>query len=152
MIIHQLCIIRKHISDQRTRICHILHVSRGGCVPWVKLRLRWFVHAARRREGELIKDLLLPTLLRTWRRRTGGQLKTWETMIKANLEPLPGPWNFGLTRQSNDCEKRSNELAQDRRNSADFVNSDPSVVSPIVVSFSTQKHRKCLRSHILDLF
>ncbi len=27
-------------------------------------------------DGELIKDLLLPTPPHTWRRRTGGQLKT----------------------------------------------------------------------------
>ncbi len=33
----------------------------------MELRRRWFGHAARRPEGELIKDLL-----RTWRRRTGG--------------------------------------------------------------------------------
>ncbi len=40
----------------------------------VPRRLRWFGHPARRPEGELIKDLLLPTPPRTWRRRAGGQL------------------------------------------------------------------------------
>ncbi len=58
------------------------------CVPSVELRhslclssvpallVRWFGHAARRREGELIKGLLLPTAPRTRLRRAGGQLKT----------------------------------------------------------------------------
>ncbi len=54
----------------------------------VQRRLHWIGHAARRIEGELIKDLLLPTPTRTWRRRAGGQLKTWATTIKADLEQL----------------------------------------------------------------
>ncbi len=60
----------------------------------VQRRLRWFSHAARRREGELIKDLLLPTPPRTWRRRAGDQLETWATTIKADLEPISGPRVF----------------------------------------------------------
>ncbi len=82
-------------------IRRILRVKRRDCVPSVELRrrlcltsiptllvqrrLRWFGHAARRPEGELIKDVLLPTPSRMWRRRTGGQLKTWATTIKADL-------------------------------------------------------------------
>ncbi len=77
----------------------------------VQVRLRWFGHAARRPEGELIKDLLLPTPPRTWRRRTGGQLKTWAITIKADLEPLSGPRVFGHARWA----KVSSELVQDRR-------------------------------------
>ncbi len=62
-------------------IRRILRVRRTDCVPSVELRrrlsltsipallvqrrLRWFGHAARRLEGELIKDLLLPTPPRT---------------------------------------------------------------------------------------
>ncbi len=62
----------------------ILRVRRYPCVPSVELscrlsltimpalvmqgRLRWFGHAARPPESELIKDLLLPTPLRKWRR------------------------------------------------------------------------------------
>ncbi len=34
------------------------------------------------------QSCLLPTPPRTWRRRTGGQLKMWETTIKAGLEYL----------------------------------------------------------------
>ncbi len=112
-------------------IRRILRVRHKDCVPSVGLhrclcltrilallvqtRLRWFGHAARRPERELIKELLLPTPPRTWRRRTGGQLKTWATTIKADLEPLSGPRVFGYARQKNDWVKVSNELAQDRR-------------------------------------
>ncbi len=108
-------------------IRRILRVRRRDCVPSVELRrrlsltcillvqrrLRWFGHAARRPEGELIKDLLLPTPPRTWRRRTGGQQKTWVT--KADLEPISGPRVFGHARWRKDWVKVSSELAQDRR-------------------------------------
>ncbi len=72
-------------------------------------------HAARRPEGELIKDLLLPTLPRTWRRRAEGQLKTWTSTIKADLEPISGPRIFGHARWRQDGMKVSSELAQDHR-------------------------------------
>ncbi len=59
---------------------------------------------------ELIKDLLLPTPPRTWRRQAGGQLKTWATTVKADLEPI-----FGHARWRKDWVKVSSELVQDRR-------------------------------------
>ncbi len=112
-------------------ISRILRVRRRDCVPSVELRrrlcltripalleqrrLRWFGHAARRPEGELIKDLLLPTPPRTWRIRAGGQLKTWATTIKADLEPISGPRVFSHARWRQDWVKVSSELAQDRR-------------------------------------
>ncbi len=112
-------------------IRHILRVRRRDCVPSVELRLRlsltsipallvqrrlrWFGHVARRPEGELIKDLLLPTPPRTWRRRTGGQLKTWATTTKADLEPISGPRVYGHARWRKDCVKVYSKLAQDRR-------------------------------------
>ncbi len=61
-------------------IHRVLRVRRRDCVPSVELRrrlclssmpallVRCFGHAARRPEGELIKDLHLRTPLRTWRR------------------------------------------------------------------------------------
>ncbi len=109
----------------------ILRVKRRDCVPFVELcrrlcltripalvmqrRLRWFGHTARRLEVELIKDLLLLTPPRTWRRRAGGQLKTWTTTIKVDLEPIAGPRVFGQARWRQDWVKVSSELAQDRR-------------------------------------
>ncbi len=111
-------------------IRRILRVRRRDCVPSVELRrrpsltsipalvvqrrLRLFGHTARRPEGELIKDPLLPTQPRTWH-RVGGQLKTWVTTIKADLEPLSGPRVFDLARWRKDWVKVSSEVAQDRR-------------------------------------
>ncbi len=66
----------------------------------VHRRLLWFGHAAGRPEGELIKDLLLPTLPRMWHRRAGGQLKTLANTIKADLEPISGPRLFGHARRT----------------------------------------------------
>ncbi len=65
--------------------------------------------------GKLIKDLILPTPPRTWRRRAGGQLKTWATTIKADLEPISGPRVFGHAQWRKDWVKKYSELAQDRR-------------------------------------
>ncbi len=81
----------------------------------VQRMLRWFGHAARRPEGELIKDLLLPTPPRTWHRQNGGQLKAWATTIKADLELLSGARVFGHARWRKNWVKVSCELTQDRR-------------------------------------
>ncbi len=109
-------------------IRRILRVRRRDCVPSVELRrrlcltsvltllvqrrLRWFGHAARRPEGELSKNLHLPTPPRTWRRRAGGQLKIWATTIKADLEPITGPRVFDHAQWRKDWVKVSSELAQ----------------------------------------
>ncbi len=47
--------------------------------------------------------------------RGADELKTWATMIKADLEPLSGPRVFGHARWRKDSVKVSSELAQDRR-------------------------------------
>ncbi len=80
----------------------------------VQRRPRWFGHAARRPEGKLIKDLLLPTQPRTWHRRVGGQLKTWATTIKTDLELLSGLRVFGHAQWRQDWVKVTSELEQDR--------------------------------------
>ncbi len=59
-------------------------------------------------DGELFRDL-------HWRKRTRGQLKTWSTTIKSDLEPLSEPRVFDHARWRKDWVKVSNELAQDRR-------------------------------------
>ncbi len=51
-------------------------------------RLRLLSYVGRRPDSGLIRDTLSPTLPRTWRRRTGGQLKTRATTMKAGIEPL----------------------------------------------------------------
>ncbi len=100
-------------------IRRILRVRRRDCVPSVELRLNLSLTSIpaqliqRRPDGELIKDLLLPTPPRTWRRQTGGQLKTRATTIKADLESLSGPRIFGYARWRKDFVKVSSELVQD---------------------------------------
>ncbi len=42
------------------------------------------------------------------------ELKTWATMIKADLEPLSGPRVLGYARWRKDWVKAPSELAQDR--------------------------------------
>ncbi len=113
--------MRPFFDDDSIR--RILRVRRRDCVPSVELRrhlclismtallvqrrLHWFGHAARRPEGELIKDLLHPTPPRTYHRRAGGQLKTWDTTIKADLKPISGSRVFGHARWKNDWLKVS---------------------------------------------
>ncbi len=112
-------------SRRNDSIRHILRVRRRDCVPSVELRRRLRFtntiyrhcsckegslvgHAAKRPAGELIKGLLLPTPPHTWRRRAGGQLKTWATAIS-------GPRVFGHAQWGKDWVKVSSEVAQDRR-------------------------------------
>ncbi len=61
-------------------------------------RLRWFSHAARRAPGEFMRELINPDVPRTWRRRTGGQLKTWATTLNEELVRLIGPAVVGIRR------------------------------------------------------
>ncbi len=51
----------------------------------------------------------------TKNRRARGQLKTWATTIKADLEPISRPRIFGHARWRKDWVKVSSDLAQDRR-------------------------------------
>ena len=80
-----------------TTLRHRLNLS---SLPPVLLqrRLRWFGHAVRPPKGELICDVLLPTSLPNWRKRVGGQLKTWASTIKDDLAALSCPQIVGLRR------------------------------------------------------
>ena len=81
----------------------------------VQRRLRWFGHAARRPGGEIIRDVLLPTPPSTWRKRAGGQMKTWATTLKADLARITGPTVVGLSRWKRDWLSICCDQAQDRR-------------------------------------
>ncbi len=125
MVVQQERMLEVFDNDSIRRSLRVRH---RDCVPSVELRhrlsltsvpallvqrrlQRWFGHAARRPEGELLKDLLLPTPPRTWRRRAGGQLEIWATTIEADLEPISKP---RVLRRKH-WVKVSSELAQDRR-------------------------------------
>ncbi len=90
-------------------ISRILHVRCGDCVLSVKLRrhlrhtsilpqlvrrrFRWFGHAARSLDGELIKNLLVPTPPRMWRR-----IKKSSKFFEKSLETFwKRPQNFLIT-------------------------------------------------------
>ncbi len=81
----------------------------------MQIWLRWFGDAANRPDGELIKDLLLPTPPSTWCWRTGGQLKTWATTIRVDMVPFFGLRFFGYARWRKDWVKVSRMLAQHLR-------------------------------------
>ncbi len=106
-------------NDSIRRILHV-RLRRRLCLTNMPAQaaqrtFRWFGHGARRHDGEPIKDLLLSTPLRTLRRQIGGQLKTWVTTIKADMEPPSRPRVFGNARWRKDWVKVSRELVPDRR-------------------------------------
>ncbi len=123
--------LSNEVVNGNNSIRRILHVRRKDCVLPVDLQrrlfltnmpaqlvqrsLRWFGHAARLPEDELIRVARLPTPPLTWHRRTGGQLRQWATTIKADLEALFRPRVFGHARWRKDWVNVSSELAQDRR-------------------------------------
>ena len=87
----------------------------------LQCRLLWFGHTTQRPEGDLIRNVLLPASLPNWRKRIGGQLKTWASTIKDDLEVLSGPEVVGLRRWNRDCLTISCDQAQDRRTWAAMV-------------------------------
>ncbi len=95
-----------------------LRAVRGTAAPLgvrallMQRRPLWFCHAAICPIGELIKALILLTLPRTWRRRTGGQLKMCATTVNADLEHRSESRVIGYARWRKDFVKAPSELAQ----------------------------------------
>ena len=87
----------------------------------LQCHLRCFGHAARRPEGELMRDLLLPASLPNWRKRVGRQLKTWASTIKDDLAALSGPQVVGLRRWNHGWLAILCDLAHDQRKWAAMV-------------------------------
>ncbi len=78
-------------------------------------RLRWFGHAARRPAGEIFREVINPEPPAQWRKKRGGQLKTWMTTLKEDLARLSGPDVFRLRRWNRDWMTIGIAWAQDRR-------------------------------------
>ena len=111
--------------------CRILRLRRSDREPLVRIRqrlkigplrqvlqqrrLRWFGHAARRPEGELIKDVLMASPLPSWRKRIGGQLLTWSATLKKDLTWISGPQVVGVRRWNRSWREIACQHAQDRR-------------------------------------
>ncbi len=62
-----------------------------------------------------MRELINPDVPRTWRRRTGGQLKTWAATLKEELVRLIGPAVVGIRRWNKEWASLAMDLAQDRR-------------------------------------
>nr|VZI20836.1 unnamed protein product [Spirometra erinaceieuropaei] len=77
-------------------------------------RLRWFGHVLRRPPQELSVTALDPAPLPHWRRRRGGQLKTWLDTVRQDMEVVLGPSVFGLRRWRREWVELSRSAAADR--------------------------------------
>ncbi|BHF76189.1 hypothetical protein SprV_0501928700 [Sparganum proliferum] len=77
-------------------------------------RLRWFGHVLRRPPQELSVTALDPALLSHWRRRRGGQFKTWLDTVRQDMEVVLGPSVFGLRRWRREWVELSRSAAADR--------------------------------------
>nr|VZI36934.1 unnamed protein product [Spirometra erinaceieuropaei] len=77
-------------------------------------RLRWFGHVLRRPPQELSVTALDPAPLPNWRRRRGGQFKTWLDTVRQDMEVVLGPSVFGLRRWRREWVELSRSAAADR--------------------------------------
>ncbi len=80
----------------------------------LQLRLRWCGVAARRPAGEIIREVINPEPPAHWRKKRGGQLKTWMTTMKGDLARLSGPAVYDLRRWNRDWMTIGIAWAQDR--------------------------------------
>ncbi|BHF81512.1 hypothetical protein SprV_0802464300 [Sparganum proliferum] len=77
-------------------------------------RLRWFGHVLRRPPQEFSATALAPAPLPHWRRRRGGQFKTWLDTVRQDMEVVLGPSVFGLRRWRREWVELSRSAAADR--------------------------------------
>nr|VZI38299.1 unnamed protein product [Spirometra erinaceieuropaei] len=77
-------------------------------------RLRLFGHVLRRPPQELSVTALDPAPLPHWRRRRGGQFKTWLDTVRQDMEVVLGPSVFGLRRWRREWVELSRSAAADR--------------------------------------
>ncbi|CAE1152357.1 unnamed protein product [Acanthosepion pharaonis] len=59
-------------------------------------RLRWFGHVLRWPGDVFVRKLVAPNAPTGWRKRRGGQLKTWLPTVKADMELMSGPHVFEI--------------------------------------------------------
>ncbi|MES9976207.1 MAG: reverse transcriptase domain-containing protein [Candidatus Thiodiazotropha sp.] len=78
-------------------------------------RLKWFGHVIRRPSEELTRVALSPQPCNHWRCRPGGQLKTWITTIKADMDSINLQSVYGVRRWKHDWLKICTDLATERR-------------------------------------
>jgi hypothetical protein len=97
-------------KEVRQRCCTIEKLS----VLLQNRRLQWFGHVLRRPTTELSRKVLLPEPLPQWRCRLGGQLKTWISTIKEDVECLGLKAVYGLRTWNRQWVSLCSNLAADR--------------------------------------
>ena len=85
--------LRDRVSNVELRkICY----QRSDLATIIKQRrLRWFGHTLRRPHHTFVNKALRCTPLSGWKKRHGGQKKTWLACIKADLDPIGGFKKYG---------------------------------------------------------
>ena len=78
-------------------------------------RLRWLGHVLRSPTTDFKRKVLAPQQCRGWRHRHGGQLKTWLTTIKQDVDVLGLSSVYGLRNWNANWINIVSELASDRR-------------------------------------
>ena len=78
-------------------------------------RLQWFGHVLRKGDTALTRLVIDPKPARDWRRRRGGQVKTWLSTVKADMEVLGMRTVYGCRRWDREWIAISSDLASDRR-------------------------------------
>ena len=78
-------------------------------------RLQWFGHVLRRENTELSKQALHSSPCPGWRCRLGGQLKTWISTVKADMDRLKLYTVYGVRQWNNNWLSLCAELTADRR-------------------------------------
>ena len=78
-------------------------------------RLQWFGHVLRMSEGAICREVLAPEPCRGWKCRRGGQVKTWISTIKGDMERFGLQSVYGLRTWNRRWINICGELAADRR-------------------------------------
>ena len=78
-------------------------------------RLQWFGHVLRRPATEMTKLALNPKPGVGWRRRRGGQTKTWLATVKGDMDSIGLRTVYGTRRWDKDWVAICEDLASDRR-------------------------------------
>ena len=78
-------------------------------------RLQWFGHVLRKPSTELTRLSVDPERCRNWSYRRGGQLKTWLSTVKSDVDALGLAAVYGLRQWNNNWVNVCEGLASDRR-------------------------------------
>lgn len=77
-------------------------------------RLRWLGHVLRKDQEDLAKSSLMASPLPSWRRKQGGQIKTWKKTVLEDLEAYGGSLIYGRKRWEKDWPTLISDVAQHR--------------------------------------